>query len=151
VRLAGTDPEQQALFDGRYLSADADVQTLVRGVKLARRILRAPSLARLISEELAPAAAAELSDAAIEAHVRSHAKTVYHPACTCRMGAVGDPLAVLTPELQVRGISGLRVADASAFPLLMSGNTNAPVVMLAERCAGFALGQCAVQPVRSAA
>lgn len=139
VRLAGTDPEQQAAFDGRYLSADADVQTLVRGVKLARRILRAPSLARLVSEELAPGAAADLPDSVIEAHVRSHAKTVYHPAGTCRMGVDGDPLAVLTPDLRVRGIAGLRVADASAFPWLVSGNTNAPVVMLAERCAAYAL------------
>ncbi|MEK8027091.1 GMC family oxidoreductase [Pseudaquabacterium rugosum] len=146
VRLAGTDPQQQADFDGRFLSAEADVQTLMRGVRLARRILRAPSLARLLSEELAPGAAADLSDAAIEAHVRSHAKTVYHPAGTCRMGIDGDPLAVLTPELQVRGIAGLRVADASAFPRLVSGNTNAPVVMLAERCAAFALGHGLAAP-----
>lgn len=151
VRLAGVDPEQQAAFDGRYLSAEADVQTLARGVQLARRILRAPSLARLISEELAPGADAHLSDAAIEAHVRSHAKTVYHPAGTCRMGADGDPLAVLTPELQVRGIAGLRVADASAFPLLVSGNTNAPVVMLAERCAAYVLGQSQPQAMPCAA
>ncbi len=140
VRLASADPEAPADFDGRYLSVPEDVATLVRGVKLARRILRAPSLARVISEELAPASDAEVPDALLEAHVRTHAKTVYHPAGTCRMGADGDPQAVLTPELRVRGIDGLRVADASAFPTLMSGNTNAPVVMLAERCAASMLG-----------
>jgi len=151
VRLASADPESPADFDGRYLSDPADVQTLVRGVKLARRILRAPSLAKLVSEELSPAARAEVVDSVIEAHVRSHAKTVYHPAATCRMGADGDPMAVLTPELRVRGIDGLRVADASAFPLLVSGNTNAPVVMLAERCAAFMLGQAAPAQLKAAA
>jgi choline dehydrogenase len=140
VRLASADPETGAAFDGRYLSAPEDVDTLIRGVKLARRILRAPSLARVVSEELAPASEAEVPDSVIEAHVRSHAKTVYHPAGTCRMGAEDDAAAVLDPELRVRGIAGLRVADASAFPLLVSGNTNAPVVMLAERCAAAMLG-----------
>jgi choline dehydrogenase-like flavoprotein len=140
VSLASADPEAPVAFDARYLSAPQDVATLMRGLKLARRILRAPSLARVVSEELAPAAQAEVPDAVIEQHVRSHAKTVYHPAGTCRMGGDADPAAVLNPELQVRGIAGLRVADASAFPLLMSGNTNAPVVMLAERCAAAILG-----------
>lgn len=139
VRLASADPEAPARFDGRYLSDERDVQTLVRGVKLARRILRAPSLAKLVDAELAPSPAADLPDSAIEAHVRSHAKTVYHPSGTCRMGAENDAMAVLTPDLRVRGIQGLRVADASAFPLLVSGNTNAPVVMLAERCSSFML------------
>lgn len=139
VRLAGANPEMAADFDGCFLSQQSDVDTLVRGVRLARRILRAPSMAKLIDTELAPSAQAELSDEQLEAHVRSHAKTVYHPSGTCRMGADHDPLSVLTPDLRVRGIQGLRVADASAFPLLVSGNTNAPVVMLAERCAAFIL------------
>ncbi len=151
VRLASADPEAPATFDGGYLSAPEDVATLMRGVKLARRILRAPSLARIVSEELAPEAEEDVSDAVIEAHVRSHAKTVYHPAGTCRMGGDNDAGAVLTPELAVRGITGLRVADASAFPLLVSGNTNAPVVMLAERCAAAMLGQASPQPAPAAA
>jgi choline dehydrogenase len=139
VRLASADPEAAADFDGRFLSQQSDVDTLVRGLRLARRILRAPSMAKVIDTELAPSADAELTDEQLEAHVRSHAKTVYHPSGTCRMGADSDPMAVLTPDLRVRGIQGLRVADASAFPLLVSGNTNAPVVMLAERCAAFIL------------
>lgn len=139
VRLSSAEPEAKADFDGCFLSQQSDVDTLVRGVRLARRILRAPSMAKLIDTELAPSAQAELSDEQLEAHVRSHAKTVYHPSGTCRMGADHDPLSVLTPDLRVRGIQGLRVADASAFPLLVSGNTNAPVVMLAERCAAFIL------------
>lgn len=139
VRLASADPEAAAEFDGRFLSQQSDVDTLVRGLRLARRILRAPSMAKVVDAELAPSANAELTDEQLEAHVRSHAKTVYHPSGTCRMGADGDPMAVLTTDLRVRGIQGLRVADASAFPLLVSGNTNAPVVMLAERCAAFIL------------
>lgn len=141
VRLASADPEAAADFDGRFLSQRSDVDTLIRGVKLARRILRAPSMAKMIDTELAPAASADLTDDQLEAHVRSHAKTVYHPSGTCRMGAESDPMSVLAPDLRVRGIQGLRVADASAFPLLVSGNTNAPVVMLAERCAAFILSQ----------
>ena len=151
VALASADAEAPARFDGGYLSAQQDVATLVRGVKLARRILRAPSLAQVVSEELAPAAQSDVPDAVIEAHVRSHAKTVYHPAGTCRMGDDGDRSAVLTTDLAVRGIAGLRVADASAFPLLNSGNTNAPVVMLAERCAAAILGQTSPSQVKAAA
>jgi choline dehydrogenase-like flavoprotein len=141
VRLASPDPEAAADFDGRFLSDPSDVATLIRGVKLARRILRAPSMAKLIDTELAPSANPELADTQLEAHVRSHAKTVYHPSGTCRMGSDRDPMAVLTQDLRVHGLQGLRVADASAFPLLVSGNTNAPVVMLAERCAAFMLKQ----------
>lgn len=139
VMLASPDPTAQARFDGNFLAARQDVDTLVRGVKLARRILRAPSLARHISAELAPSADEALGDAEIEAYVRERAKTVYHPAGTCRMGAASDVDAVLDPELRVRGIAGLRVCDASAMPTLVSGNTNAPVVMVAERCADFML------------
>lgn len=141
VRLASPDPEAAADFDGRFLSDPSDVATLIRGVKLARRILRAPSMAKLIDTELAPSANPELADTQLEAHVRSHAKTVYHPSGTCRMGSDRDPMAVLTQDLRVHGLQGLRVADASAFPLLVSGNTTAPVVMLAERCAAFMLKQ----------
>ena len=139
VALASPDPMAQARFDGNFLAAREDVDTLVRGVKLARRILRAPSLARHISAELSPSADEALDDAALETHVRARAKTVYHPAGTCRMGGAGDAQAVLDPALRVRGVGGLRVCDASAMPTLVSGNTNAPVVMLAERCADFML------------
>ena len=137
LTLASPDPLAQARFDGNFLAAQQDVDTLVRGVKLARRILRAPSLARHIQAELAPSPHETLSDQDIEAYVRQRAKTVYHPAGTCRMGAANDPLAVLDSELRVRGVAGLRVCDASVMPTLVSGNTNAPVVMVAERCADF--------------
>jgi len=137
VRLRSPDPAAPIVFDGAYLRAQADVDTLVRGVKLARRILRAPSLQALVSEEIAPAAAADAPDAVLEAHVRATAKTVYHPSCTCRMGS--DDGAVVDPLLRVRGIGRLRVCDASVMPTIVRGNTNAPTIMIAERCADFML------------
>ena len=137
VTLRSADPAAPIVFDAGALREQADVDTLVRGVKLSRKILRAPALAELIEHELLPGSAAELPDAQIEAHVRTHAKTVYHPAGTCRMGS--DPDSVVDTELRVRGVAGLRVCDASVMPTLPSGNTNAPTIMIAERCAEFVL------------
>jgi choline dehydrogenase len=137
VRLRSADAADPILFDAGALREQADVETLKRGVKLARRILRAPALAALIERELLPGESEALDDARIEAHVRSHAKTVYHPSGTCRMGT--DPLAVVDPALRVHGVANLRVCDASVMPALPSGNTNAPTIMIAERCAGFLL------------
>lgn len=137
VRLRSANPEDTMQFDSGALSEQEDVDTLVRGVRLARKILRAPELAKVIDHELKPSTQEDISDAEIEAHVRSHAKTVYHPAGTCRMGSDAD--AVVSPTLEVNGIKGVRIADASIMPTLVSGNTNAPVIMIAERCAEFVL------------
>ncbi|WP_293936339.1 GMC family oxidoreductase [Iodobacter sp.] len=138
IQLRSTNPLDPIVLDGAYLSHDDDVQTLIRGVKLARKILRAPSLAKVIERELLPSADEQLSDAAIEEHVRLYAKTVYHPACSCRMGN-SELNSVVNPRLQVHGIANLRICDASVMPDLISGNTNAPVIMIAERCADFIL------------
>lgn len=141
VALSSPDAGAPVNFDGGFLSEQADVDTLVRGVQLARKILRAPSLSKLISVELSPSAEKDVPAAELESYVRSRAKTVYHPAGTCRMGAANDAHTVVTPDLKVRGIQGLRVCDASVIPSLVSGNTNAPVVMIAERCADFMLAK----------
>ncbi|MCX8509315.1 MAG: GMC family oxidoreductase N-terminal domain-containing protein, partial [Rhodobacteraceae bacterium] len=137
VRLRSSDPDAPILLEAGYLTERQDVDTLIRGVRLARRILRQPSLQALISEEMLPSATEDLTDAEIEAHVRQFAKTVYHPAGTCRMGS--NRTAVVDPSLKVVGTEGLRVADASVMPELVSGNTNAPTIMIAERCADFLL------------
>ncbi|MGC4029774.1 MAG: GMC family oxidoreductase N-terminal domain-containing protein [Steroidobacteraceae bacterium] len=137
VRLRSPDPAVPIIFDGGYLREQADVDTLVRGVKLARRILRAPSLQAMVSEEIAPGRDEQLSDAVLETHVRNLAKTVYHPSCTCRMGS--DAAAVVDPQLRLRGVGRLRVCDASVMPTIVRGNTNAPTIMIAERCADFLL------------
>ena len=99
------------------------------------KIMRQPALQAVVSAELLPSDRAEISDAEIEAHIRNFAKTVYHPSGTCKMGT--DPLAVVDPQLRVHGVRGLRVCDASVMPSLISGNTNAPTIMIAERCAEF--------------
>ncbi|HUB95503.1 MAG TPA: GMC family oxidoreductase N-terminal domain-containing protein [Stellaceae bacterium] len=135
VRLQSRDPAAPPLFRANYLSHPEDVATLVRGVRLARRIMRAPSLARIVSSEILPGEATPDEDQALEAHVRGFAKTVFHPAGTCRMGS--DPGAVVDTRLRVRGIDGLRVADASIMPEITRGNTNAPTIMIAERAADF--------------
>ncbi|MCC7100315.1 MAG: GMC family oxidoreductase, partial [Rubrivivax sp.] len=138
VRLRSADPAAPVVFDGAYLREQADVDTLVRGVKLARRILRTPSMQALVSEELGPSPDANAPDAVLEDHVRRTAKTVYHPSCTCRMGS--DEGAVVDPQLRVHGVGRLRVCDASVMPTIVRGNTNAPTIMIAERCADFILG-----------
>lgn len=137
VQLRSADPDAPIVFDPGYLSEQADVDTLLRGVKLARRILRAPSLQALVAEELAPGREEQLPDSVLEAHVRRVAKTVYHPTGTCRMGV--DDSAVVDARLCVRGIGRLRVCDASVMPTIVRGNTNAPTVMIAERGADFVL------------
>ena len=126
-----------AEFDGGFLSEQEDLDTLVRGLKLARRILRTPSLQKVIAEEMYPSAKEHLSDAELGQFVRQHAKTVYHPVGTCRMGT--DPMSVVDLKLRVHGIGRLRVCDASVMPSITSGNTNAPTIMIAERAAEFML------------
>ncbi len=135
IRLKSADPAAQPLFKGNYLSHQDDVAQLVRGTRLARRMLKAPSLARVLIGEFLPGETVPDEDKPLEEFVRQYAKTVFHPVGTCRMGS--DPDAVVDPKLRVKGIEGLRVADASIMPTVTSGNTNAPTIMIAERAADF--------------
>ncbi|AJE46708.1 GMC family oxidoreductase [Celeribacter indicus] len=134
VRISSGDPEAMPAIQANNLTTQEDIDTLVRGVEFCRKVLKAPALAQVVSEELAPGPDAT-SREAVEDHCRQFAKTVYHPSCTARMGTGED--AVVDPELRVRGLKGLRIADASVMPKLVSGNTNAPTVMIGERCAAF--------------
>ncbi|AOF92766.1 GMC family oxidoreductase N-terminal domain-containing protein [Sinorhizobium sp. RAC02] len=136
VSLRSDRVEDAVHFVGNNLVAQEDVDTLVRGIKLSRKILAAPAMKALGFRELAPGDE-KSSDADFEAHARANAKTVYHPAGTCKMGR--DPLAVVDDHLRIHGVPRLRVADASIMPTLVSGNTNAPCIMIAERCADFLL------------
>jgi choline dehydrogenase len=104
----------------------------VEGVELARRILRARALAPFVGEPLQPPPGTD-GEAALAAFVRRQAETLYHPVGTCRMGK--DELAVVDPGLRVRGIAGLRVADASVMPRIIRGHTNAPAIMIGEKAA----------------
>ncbi len=137
VQARSANAMDPAEFDGGFLSDQTDVDTLVRGLKLARRILRMPSLQKVVAEELYPSPEEHLPDAELEQFVRQYAKTVYHPVGTCRMGT--DPMAVVDLRLKVHGVGRLRVCDASVMPHITSGNTNAPTIMIAERAAEFML------------
>ena len=132
VRLASADPMAAPLIDPAFLSDPDDVQRLVRGFRLMRDILRQPALARHGGRESAASAGAQ-TDEQIERFVRDHADTIYHPVGSCRMGP--GPRDVVDAQLRVHGMQGLRVVDASVMPRIVSGNTNAPVVMIAEKAA----------------
>jgi choline dehydrogenase-like flavoprotein len=133
VTLASRDAREAPRIDPGFLSDPDDLETMVRGFKLVRRIFAQPAFAPFgggdPSRELYFSEVR--SDDEIRAAIRARADTIYHPVGTCRMGS--DERAVVDPQLRVRGIDGLRVVDASVIPSLVSGNTNAPVVMLAER------------------
>jgi choline dehydrogenase len=143
LTLASADPFAAPLIDPNLLSVPEDVEALVRGIRLVRRIFASPAFARYKARETAPGASAQ-SDADLIAYIRAEAYTVHHPVSTCRMGK--DEQAVVDPQLRVIGIEGLRVADASVFPAIIGGNTNAAVVMIAEKAADMILGRPALAP-----
>jgi choline dehydrogenase-like flavoprotein len=132
LTLASADPLAAPRIDPNFLGDADDVQRLVRGFKLMRGILQQPALAALGGRELASSASAQTDDQ-IERFIRDYADTIYHPVGTCRMGS--DEQAVVDARLRVRGVQGLRVVDASIMPRIVSGNTNAPVIMIAEKAA----------------
>ena len=137
VTLANPDPLATPLIDPAFLRDDDDTARLVRGFKLMRHILAQPALAQYGGREVATSAAAQ-TDAQIEAYVRQHADTIYHPVGTCRMGPASqaaDGGSVVDAELRVHGLQGLRVVDASVMPQIVGGNTNAPTIMIAEKAA----------------
>jgi choline dehydrogenase-like flavoprotein len=148
VALASADPFAAPLIDPNFLAERDDVDRLVRGFKAMRRVLAQPALASHGARELAASASAQ-SDGEIEAFVRGHADTIYHPVGTCRMGR--EALDVVDAELRVRGIAGLRVVDASVMPQIVSGNTNAPTIMIAEKAADLikAAARAALTPTLS--
>jgi choline dehydrogenase len=143
VTLASPDPFVAPLIDPNLLAVPEDVMPLIRGIRLARRILSAPAFEPHRAHESAPGMSAE-SDADLIDYIRAQAYTVHHPVSTCRMGT--DPMAVVDSQLRVIGMEGVRVADASVFPSLIGGNTNAAVVMIAEKAADMILGRPALAP-----
>ena len=133
VRLQSRDPLDAPLIDPAFLSDDRDTALMVDGAKKLRTIMQAPALQSYRGKEIYTADIQ--TDAQWEGYIRERADTIYHPVGTCKMGAAHDPMAVLDAQLRVKGIPGLRVIDASAMPTLVSGNTNAPTIMLAEKAA----------------
>jgi choline dehydrogenase-like flavoprotein len=135
VRLAGADIADAPLIDPNFLSAPQDLALLLDGARIVERILAAPALAAYRGRRLHGTGGED--DDGLRALIRAHADTIYHPVGTCRMGS--DPQAVVDPRLRVRDVEGLRVADASIMPALISGNTQAPAAMIGERAAEFVL------------
>ena len=135
VRLQSRDPFDAPLIDPAYLSDHRDTTLMVEGVKKLRTIMQAPALQAYRGKEIYTAGIE--TDAQWEGYIRERADTIYHPVGTCKMGSAHDPMAVLDTQLRVKGVSGLRVIDASAMPTLISGNTNAPTIMMAEKAADF--------------
>lgn len=138
VRIASADTRAAPLIDPRYFSAAADMPRLVRGVQRALAIMDAPPLAPWRGAMLAPIQADD--PAGIERRLRRSADTEYHPVGTCRMGPADDSMAVVGADLRVHGVAGLRVADASIMPAITGGNTNAPTIMIGEKCADLVRG-----------
>jgi choline dehydrogenase len=130
IRLNGGDPFDRPDIRPNYLSDPDDMERMVRGVRLARKVMAAPAFDPWRGATLRPEGPCN-TDTEIRQFVRQRAETIYHPVGTCKMGS--DPMAVVDAELRVRGVQGLRVADASIMPLLIGGNTNAPVIMIAEK------------------
>lgn len=114
----------------------------IKGLRLARKLLCQPALRRYVHGEVLPGGHRD-SDAELSDYACAHAKTDHHPVGTCRMGPEHDPDSVVTPQLQLIGMEGLRVADASVMPFIPSCNTNAPTIMVAEKAADHILGRLA--------
>jgi choline dehydrogenase len=147
VRIKSADPMQAPAIQPRYLTASVDRDVMVRGMQLLRRVMGRPAIARYIVEELVPGAACA-SDADLIEFARQKGTTVFHPTSTCRMGS--DVRAVVDARLSVRGFTGLRVADGSIMPTVVSGNTNAACVMIGEKGADMILEDTKAGATRAA-
>ena len=140
VRLASKDPAAAPLLDPNYWSDPHDREMSIKGLRLAREILRQPAMKRYVQTEVLPGTRLE-TDQELFDYACANAKTDHHPVGTCRMGPAGHPNSVVTPDLRLIGMQGLRVVDASVMPRVPSCNTNAPTIMVAEKAADHILGR----------
>jgi choline dehydrogenase len=143
VRIKSADPAAHPAIQLNYLAAEADRRNMVAGLRLLRAIMQAPALRPYIENEYEPGPAA-VSDEDLLRYIRERASTIYHPTCSCRMG--DDAQAVVDARLRVHGVGRLRVVDGSVMPSLVSGNTNAAIVMIAEKGAELILEAAASRP-----
>jgi len=136
--LAGPDSGTYPTIHPNYLSTETDCRTIVEGIKIARRIALCEPLKHKISEEFRPDSSLDMDDyEGTLDWARNYSTTIYHPTGTCKMGPGGD--AVVDPRLRVHGVEGLRVADCSIMPEIVSGNTNAPAIMIGEKASDMIL------------
>ena len=144
LTLRSADPLAKPRLVGNHLSDDADVAAMLAGMRLARELAAAGPLAAATAREIYPGPAIGDGDEELIADIRRRTELLYHPVGTCAMGTGAD--AVVDPELRVRGVEGLRVADASVMPQITRGNTNAPTIMIAEKAADMILGREPLPP-----
>jgi choline dehydrogenase-like flavoprotein len=140
VRLASADPAAAPLIDPNYWADPEDRRLSIEGLRLAREILRQKALKRYVQSEVLPGDSL-VSDEQLFDYGCANAKTDHHPVGTCKIGRASDPMSVVTPDLKVIGLQGLRIADASVMPRVPSCNTNAPTIMVAEKAADHILGR----------
>ena len=140
VTLRNADPDEAPVIDPNYLDDPYDVRMSIEGVKLMLDVMQQPAWAKFVKGEHLPGKDVR-GDAAIDAYIRRMGRTCYHPVGACKMGV--DAMAVVDPQLRVRGIAGLRVADSSVMPSLISSNTNAPTIMIGERASDLLRGNAA--------
>ena len=140
VRLASADPAAAPLIDPNYWSDPHDRTLAIAGLRLARDIMRQPALKRFVLAEVLPGTQSQ-TDQELFDYACANAKTDHHPVGTCRIGPASNAASVVTPDLRVIGLDGLRVIDASVMPRVPSCNTNAPTIMVAEKGADHVLGK----------
>ena len=140
VRLRSSNPSDHPLMDPNYLATEDDVVDMRNCVKKAREILAQRSFQPYSGGEILPGVNIQ-SDAEIDAFVREHGDSAYHPSCTCKMGAEDDPMTVVDSSTKVKGIENLRIVDASIMPSVVSGNLNGPTIMMAEKAADIIRGR----------
>ncbi|MFQ6754135.1 choline dehydrogenase [Cereibacter sphaeroides] len=146
VRLRSADPEAPPVIRFNYMSTEEDWQDFRRCVRLTREIFGQEAFKPFVRHEIQPGAACA-SDAEIDAFIREHVESAYHPCGTARIGRADDPMAVVDPECRVIGVEGLRVADSSIFPRVTNGNLNAPSIMVGEKAADHILGRTPLAPL----
>ena len=140
VSLRSADPREAPRILFNYMSHPEDWDEFRTAIRLTREIFATEPMAGFVDHEIQPGAEAQ-SDEALDAVIRDHAESAYHPCGTCRMGRADDPLAVVDPEARVIGVDGLRLADSSVFPQITNGNLNAPSIMVGEKAADHILGR----------
>ncbi|HDS1809400.1 MULTISPECIES: GMC family oxidoreductase [Pseudomonas] len=138
VRIKSSDPFDAPAIQANYLSTETDKRTTVAAVKFARKVAASAPMNSLMKREFKPGPEVRTDDEILE-FCRNHASTIFHPAGTAKMGPEDDPLAVVDQRLRVHGLQGIRVVDCSIMPTLVSGNTNIPTVMIAEKAADYIL------------
>jgi choline dehydrogenase len=149
VRIRSPRPEDAPAIQANYLSTDDDRRVAADSLRLTRRIAQQPALARYRPREIRPGVQFQ-SDDELARLAGDIGTTIFHPVGTCKMGAADDPMAVVDSELRLRGVGGLRIADASVMPTITSGNTNSPTLMIAERAAAWMRGPSGAGPIPDA-